>query len=101
MIAFDHSDVVARLLTLKALAERLYDQAAAWAIQLDWYHLRPVLFFDAGIVALSVLFLFQPARTDEEAQTFWSHVALAGRCMASVAGVTLAVFVTVNGTRAV
>jgi hypothetical protein len=97
MIAFEHSALFMRLLGLWAQAERLYGQAADWAGRVDWYHLRPVICVDAGILALCILLLFQPTRTDEEDQSFWSNMALAGRWMVSGAGVAVAVFITANG----
>jgi len=55
-----------------------------------------VLCVDGGIIVLCALLLFQPSRTEAEDQRFWTDIALAGRWMASIAGLGMAVWMTVN-----
>jgi len=96
MRAFDLNAVYRSLLTVQAQILQLYSQTSAWAARVDWAHLRPVLCVDGGIIVLCALLLFQPSRTEAEDQRFWTDIALAGRWMASIAGLGMAVWMTVN-----
>jgi len=96
--ALEHSAFYLQLLKLQAQAVVLYGQVAAWSAQVEWENLRPVLLVDGGVLVLCALLLFQPSRTQEEEQTFWTELALAGRWMVSGAGLIFAAFVTVSGT---